>query len=125
MPSNPFRATVLGPSTAAGSVTWPTTTGFGGYPIFFPDYAVRPFNIGVGITLTATATSIFNVEHTFDYTGSSAFISSNATWLVNTGINQNSCSIAGNYAYPVSAIRLNVTNGSTTTSVNMTLISAG
>lgn len=113
MPTLPFRVTQTGVSTTAGF----TST-------FFPDYMIRPFNIGVGTVVNSTAVT-FSVEHTFDYTGSSAFISSNATWFPNTGITAKSTNTDGNYAYPVTAIRLNVTAGSSTGTVTMTLIQAG
>jgi hypothetical protein len=112
MPSLPYRYTLTGLSSTAG------------YPVYFPDYMVRPFNIGIGC-VTASSSTTFNVEHTFDYTGSSTFISTAATWMINSGISAISCNISGNYAYPVSAIRLNVTAGSSTNTVTLTIIQAG
>lgn len=113
MPALPFRVTQTGVSTTAGFTS-----------IFLPDYMIRPFNIGVGCVVNSTGVT-YSVEHTFDYTGSSTFISSNATWFPNTGITAKSTNQDGNYAYPVSAIRLNVTAGSSTGTVSMTLIQAG
>lgn len=112
MPSNPYRITITGLSST------------GGYGFYAPDYAVRPFNIGIGTVVNST-TVTFSVEHTFDYTGSSTFISSNATWFPNSGITGKSTNTDGNYAYPVSAIRLNVTAGSSTGTVTATFIQAG
>lgn len=113
MPNLPFRVIQTGISTTSGF----TST-------FIPDYMIRPFNIGVGCVVNSTA-STYSVEHTFDYTGSSAFISSNATWFPNTGITAKATNADGNYAYPVTAIRLNVTAGSSTGTVSMTLVQAG
>src|SRR4051812_8075441 len=115
MPTMPWRFTVTGLST---------TFGFGSSMCLYPDTAIRPFNIGLG-TIVNSTTVTFNVEHTFDYTGSSTFISSNATWFPNTGITAKSTNTDGNYAYPVSAIRLNVTAGSSTGTVQLVAIQAG
>ena len=104
MPANPIRIQV----TASSSTN--------GYVLVTPDYAIRPFNIGIGCvvsTAMVASTGTYSIQHTFDYTGSSAFISSNATWFENSGISSKSTNQDGNYAYPVSAIRLNVTSTST------------
>lgn len=113
MPSNPFRVTLTGLST---------TGGYG--QLYVPDISVRPFNIGIGCVVNST-TVTYSVEHTFDYTGLSTFISSNATWFSNSGITAKSTNQDGNYAYPVSAIRLNTTAGSSIGTVTMTCIQAG
>ncbi len=113
MPTNPYRVTLTGLSSTSG------------YPMYAPDYAIRPFNIGIGCVVNSTGTQTFNVEHTFDYTGSSVFISSNATWLQNSTISGATANITGDYAFPVSAIRLNVTAGASQGTVTMTLIEAG
>ena len=104
MPTNPYRIQI----TASSST--------GGYGFLAPDYAIRPFNIGIGCvvsTAMVASTGTYSIEHTFDYTGSSAFISSNANWFQNSGITAQASNKDGNYAYPVSAIRLNVTSTST------------
>ena len=95
-----------------------------GFPIYFPDTDIRPFALTVA---TYASSQTYNVEHSLDYTGSSAFISSNATWFQNStqsgaiGVN-----LISNYAFPVTAIRLNVTAGSTTnTGVTMKILQAG
>jgi hypothetical protein len=104
MPSNPYRIQI----TASSST--------GGYGFYAADYAVRPFNIGIGCvvsTAMTASTGTYSIQHTFDYTGSSAFISSNATWFENSGISSKVANQDGNYAYSVTAIRLNVTSTST------------
>lgn len=116
MPSMPWQVTVTGAST---------TFGLGSSLCYFPDYMVRPFNIGIGTIVNSSAVT-FSVEHTWDYTGSSVFISTAATWFPNTGITAKSTNTDGNYAYPVSAIRLNVATASSSTgTVTMKLIQAG
>jgi hypothetical protein len=104
-----------------------STFGLGSSLVFFPDITRTPFNIGIGCVVNSTsAITSFNVEHSFDYAGmSSAFISSNATWFQNSTISAASSNISGNYAFPVSAIRLNVTAGSSAGTVTFTAIQAG
>ncbi len=115
MPSMPWSVTVTGNSS---------TFGLGSSLCYFPDYYVRPFNIGIGTIVNSTAVT-FSVEHSFDYTGSSVFISTAATWFPNTGITAKSTNTDGNYAYPVTAIRLNTTSASSTGTVRLVLIQAG
>lgn len=101
-----------------------STFGLGSSLICAPDITQTPFAIGVGCVVNSTNIT-YNVEHTFDYTGSSAFISSNATWFLNSTIAAASSNLTGNYAFPVSAIRGNVTAGSSTGTLTITLIQAG
>jgi hypothetical protein len=97
-----------------------------GFPLCVPDVMLTPFNVGIGCVMNSTsAITSYNVEHTFDYTGSSTFISSNATWFLNSTISAASSNLSGNYAFPVAAIRPNVTAGSSTGTLTVTLIQAG
>lgn len=112
MPSNRFTITITGISSTEGYMT-----------PYFPDTMIRPFNIGIGCTNTSS--QVYTVEHSFDYTGSSTFISSNATWFPNSGITAKTTNQDGNYAYPVSAIRVQSSAGSSTGTVTMTIIQAG
>jgi hypothetical protein len=97
-----------------------------GFPILVPDVTQTPFNIGIGCVMNSTsAITSYNIEHTFDYTGSSVFISSNATWFQNSTISGASSNLTGNYAFPVSAIRPNVTAGSSQGTLTVTMIQAG
>jgi hypothetical protein len=103
-----------------------STFGLGSSLVIFPDVRLTPFNIGIGCVCNSTsAITAYSVEHSFDYTGSSAFISSNATWFQNSTISAASSNLTGNYAFPVSAIRLNVTAGSSVGTVTFTVIQAG
>ena len=97
-----------------------STIGFLSSLVFFQ----TPFNIGVGCVVSSTNIT-FSVQHSFDYTGSSTFISSNATWFTNTGISRASSNVDGNYAFPVSASRGNVTAGSSQGTLTVTLIQTG
>jgi len=122
----PFRVTVSG--SAGLSNPWN------------PDYfKYAPFAIGVGVTISSTGTVAYYVEHSFDPIfdltyGSSVpqVTAANATWFQNSGITSSAGSTApangnrdGNYAFPVTAIRLNVSANSSQGSVTMSLIQAG
>lgn len=103
-----------------------STFSLGSSTVFYPDITRTPFNIGIGCVCNSTsAITAYNVEHSFDFTGTSQFISSNATWFQNSTISQASSNLTGNYAFPVSAVRLNVTAGSSIGAITMTAIQAG
>lgn len=118
MPSLPFRVTQTSLSTGSNGFT----------QLYVPDTTVSPFTIGIATIVNSTSLT-YSVQHTYDYTGSSAFISSNANWFTSTSFSSLAgANSSGGYDYPVSAIRLYVT--ATTTSsgsntVSMTAIQAG
>lgn len=109
-----------------------TITGSGISNAWCPDfYKSAPFAIGVGCVVNSSNVT-YSVEHTFDpiffaIYGSSVgtVLSSNATWFQNSGITSQSTNKDGNYAFPVTGIRLNVSAGSSTGTVTMSLIQAG
>ena len=112
----PWRATLTGFSTTNGFV------------MYVPDIAIRPFSLGIGCVPTSTAPA-YSVQHTYDYTGSSTFISTAANWFTTTGFST-VAGVAADAAFntPVTAIRLNTTGGSTATStasVSITIVQAG
>lgn len=92
-------------------------------PIPLDTYA-DPFNVGIGVVLSAGATLTYTVEHTFDDVFAAGFNPSTATWFANSGISAKTTSFDGNYAFPVTAVRLNVT-ARTGGSATMTVIQAG
>ncbi len=67
------------------------------------DRKQNPFNVGIGVTVTGTAT--YTVEHTFD----DILGGVTPVWLPNATLTAATTSQSGNYAFPVTAIRLNVT----------------
>lgn len=70
------------------------------------DMYQNPFSIGFGVTLSAGATLTYSVEHTFDDVFDSTVTPvafAHATVAAQTANDD------GNYAFPVRAIRLNVT----------------
>lgn len=83
-----------------------------------------PFNVGIGCDVSAGASLTYTVQHTFDDVQSPTFSPSTATWFSNSTIVAQTTDKDGNYAYPVTAVRLTVTAW-TSGSVTMTVIQAG
>ena len=111
MPSNPKVITVTGLSTTAG------------FDVFVTDQTVSPFNLGLGATSSGNT---YTVEHTFNDLGpTSTRVATGATWFSHSTMAAQSTNSNGNYAFPVSAIRLNVTAGSSTGTTTLTILSAG
>jgi hypothetical protein len=94
-----------------------SVTGVAISPIIVTNTYLNPFNIGMGAVVTGTAT--YTVEHTFDDTTTVA----SPTWFPNSTLTAQTTSKDANYAYPVRAVRLNVTAGTGT--VVLTLVQAG
>jgi hypothetical protein len=89
-----------------------------------PDTFQNPFNIGVGVVAT---NATYSVQHCFDYSAvmSPTWNGTTATWFDNSGITATAlATVNGNYAFPVAAIRLNVTGANATSVVTMMLIQA-
>ena len=94
-------------------------TGVGSSTGYGPDRHRDPFNIGFGAVVDGTAT--YTIEHTFDevmFPGSPAPVVFPHETLVDQTVNMD-----GNYAFPVAAIRVTITVGTGTVTVN--LIQAG
>jgi hypothetical protein len=83
-----------------------------------------PFNVGVGVAVSAGASLTYSVQHTFDDVWAPGFSPSSAVWYTNSSLGTKTTSLDGNYAYPVTAIRLSVSVYSSGT-VTMTIIQAG
>lgn len=83
-----------------------------------------PFNVSIGVALSAGATLTYSVQHTFDDVFDKNFNPANATWFTNSGLSAKTTSSDGNYTLPVTAIRLNV-SAFTSGTATMTVIQAG
>lgn len=70
------------------------------------NYKQSPFNIGMGVVLTDTPTLTYSVQHTFDDVQDE---NATLTPFNNEGMDAKAANEDGNYAFPVRAIRLNVT----------------
>lgn len=88
------------------------------------DHYQRPFSVGIGAVLSAGASLLYTIEHTFDDVFAASFNPASATWLFDPSLNDKSASTSANYAYPVMAIRIRV-SAYTSGSVTMTVIQAG
>ena len=66
-----------------------------------------PFNVGLGVIVSGTVS--YTVQHTFDDPFAANFDPATATWFNHTDLTSQATSQDGNYAFPVSAIRLNAT----------------
>lgn len=86
------------------------------------DTYISPFNVGIGCTVTGTAT--YTVQHTFDDVFAANYNPATGNWFNHTDLAGLAYSEDGNYAFPVRAIRLNLAGGSTGT-VQMVLVEAG
>jgi hypothetical protein len=92
-------------------------------PVVLDSYR-DPFNVGLGIALSAGASLTYKVQHTLDDVFASTFDPATATWYDHATLAAKTTSSDGNYAYPVTAIRLNITLY-TSGSAAMTVIQAG
>lgn len=87
-----------------------TASGAGALPpVILNNLNVSPFNVGIGVDLSAGATLTYTVEHTFADVFAASFNPATATWYPNTNLTAQTTSKDSNYAYPVTAVRLNVT----------------
>lgn len=83
-----------------------------------------PFNVGIGCDVSAGGSLTYTVQHTFDDVQARTFDPTTATWYSNATIVSQTTDKDGNYAYPVTAVRLLVTAWTSGT-VTMTVIQAG
>ena len=95
-----------------------TQTGVGSSNLLVTDTYISPFNVGFGVVVTGTVT--YTVQHTFDNVFDSTIT---PVWFSHPTIAAKSDNQDGNYAFPVSAIKVLVTAGAGT--AKMTMIQAG
>lgn len=113
MPSVPYRNTLTGISTTSSA-----------YPTYFPDIMIRPFSVSVQTVVNSTNVA-YTVQHSNDYTGSSAFVSTAATWYPSSGTTAATTNSFTIYDWPVTAIRVVSTAGSSTGTIAITIVQAG
>lgn len=92
-------------------------TGVGAGQTYPVDYRAKPFELSFACTVTGTAT--YSVQHTLD---DPYQVGGPVTWIDHQTVVAQTGTKDGNYAFPVRAIRINVTAGTGT--VNMTVIQA-
>ena len=91
-------------------------TGTGSSSSIVMNTNTTPFNVGFGVVATGTVT--YTIQHTFDSPGTGF-----TTWYPHPTIAAKSDNQDGNYAFPVSGIKILVTAGAGTATLN--LIQAG
>ena len=99
-----------------------TVTGVGNSSVIPMNHYVTPFNVGFGVTKTGTVD--YTVQHTFDDVFSSTFNPATANWFDHPTIAAKTANADGNYAFPVTGIRIKGNSGSTGT-VTLCLVQAG
>lgn len=85
------------------------------------DYYVGPFNVGFGVVPEVGVT--YTVQHTFQDCLTPGFDPATAIWFDHPTAVTQTVKQDGNYAFPVSAIRLKVDAGAN--SATLTVIQAG
>lgn len=121
----PSFYTVTG-ATVSGTIATDMSIGVNGFgngralPL---DYGVAPTNYALAVIVTGTVT--YTVQHTFDDVYASTFNEATATWFDNdaTALVAATTSQDGNYAFPPTATRIQITAG--TGSVLYIVIEAG
>jgi hypothetical protein len=80
-----------------------------------------PFNIGVAVSLSSTAT--FTVEYSLDDPNAAGYSAGSAAWFVAPGFTSGSAAVAGAITIPCRAICLNVSANAGT--VTAQIVQAG
>ena len=73
---------------------------------------ISPFNVGFGVVVSGTVT--YTVQHTFDDPGVGF-----TTWFNHPSIATLSANADGNYAFPVTGIRVSVASGGGTATLSV------
>lgn len=93
-------------------------TGAGSTAVVVMNTEINPFNVGFSVVVSGTVN--YTVQHTFSDVFNSAVT---PTWFNHPAIASQTANQDGNYAFPVSGIRLTVNSGSGTATI--TIIQAG
>ena len=91
-------------------------TGVGSSNALVMNTNISPFNVGFGVVVTGTVT--YTVQHTFDDPAIGF-----STWFSHPSVAAETTNQDGNYAFPVTGIKLLVSAGDGTATLN--LIQAG
>lgn len=93
-------------------------TGTGSSSIVPLDHYQSPFNVGVGVVVSGTVN--YTIQHTFDDVQNAAVT---PTWFSHPTLASLTANADGNYAFPVTAIKVLVNSGSG--SATATIVQAG
>ena len=91
-------------------------TGVGSSSALVMNTNVSPFNVGFGVVVTGTVN--YTVQHTFDDPAIGF-----STWFSHPTVASQAANVDGNYAFPVTGIKVLVNSGSGTATLN--LVQAG
>lgn len=80
-----------------------------------------PFNVGIGVKVSGVVD--YTVQHTFDDIWAASYTPGSGTWFDHASLTAQVANQDGNYAFPVTAIRLTVNSGAGT--ATMTVVQAG
>jgi hypothetical protein len=92
-------------------------TGAGSTDVVVMDHHMNPFNVGMGVVVSGTVN--YTVQHTFDNVVAGA----TPTWYNHPTLASLATTSDGNYAFPVTGIRLTVNSGAGT--ATLTILQAG
>ena len=98
-----------------------TKAGTGRSAICVVDDFQTPFNVGVAVSISATAT--FTVEYSLDDPNAAGYSPATANWYVAPGFTSGSAAIAGAITIPCRAVCVNVS--ASTGSVTAKIVQAG
>ena len=98
-----------------------TKTGTGRSTICVVDDFQTPFNVGIAVSISDTAT--FTVEYSLDDPNAAGYSPATANWYVAPGFTSGSAAIAGALTIPCRAICVNVS--ASTGSVTAKIVQAG
>ena len=98
-----------------------TKTGAGASAVSPMNLNTSPFNVGFAVIVSGTVN--YTVQHTFDDVYSPLFDAGTAVWFDHPTIASLGANADGNYAFPVTGIRLLVNSGGGT--ARLTLLQAG
>lgn len=88
-------------------------TGTGSSSAIVMNTNISPFNVGFGVVATGTVT--YSIQHTFDSPSNGGF----TTWYTHPTIAAKTDNQDGNYAFPVTGIKVLVTAGTGTATLNL------
>lgn len=97
-------------------VSW-TVTGAGTSPVFACDHFQAPFNVGVGVTISATAT--YTVEFTFDDVMANGWTPATGVWFTDATFGTATAKKAASLTIPCRGIRLNVSASTGTATISI------
>lgn len=73
------------------------------------DQYISPENVSIAVVLSAGASLTYKVQYTFDDVFAAGFAPATANWNDHATLVAKTASADGNFAFPVTGVRLNVT----------------